>query len=299
VSRQQWIGLAIVVLMVAAVEVTVHYTRRWREAQTEEELLVMQPEREEAFERYMDSLSEAEYAARKAEYARLYPKLVVRLQPFDPNTADSALLVEVGLQPWMARNLIHYREAGKVFRKAEDVRSLYGMNDTLYATLAPYIQIDSVYRAGAGQRRTDSVQTAYRIKKDTLLELNSADTAVLQLLRGVGRYTAVQIVRYRQALGGYYAVSQLYEINELPKERVDSIVRHLFVDTMLITPIDVNRATMKQLQRHPYISYSQAEQMYELRRRRVQLHAMDELTGIFSADERLRLAPYLRFSNEK
>ena len=276
--------------MVAAVEVTVHYVRQWIEAQSVPELIEWQPEREEAFEQYMDSLSEAEYTARKATYAKQHPKPAIRLQPFDPNTADSVLLVEVGLQPWMAKNLIRYREAGKVFRQPEDLRRLYGMNDTLYATLAPYIQIDSVYRAGAGQRRTDSVQTAYRIKKDT---------SALQLLRGVGRYTAVQIVRYRQALGGYYAVSQLYEINELPKERVDSIVRHLFVDTMLITPIDVNRATMKQLQRHPYISYSQAEQMYELRRRRVQLHAMDELTGIFSADERLRLAPYLRFSNEK
>ena len=302
-NKQQWIGLATVLLMVAAVELTVHWAKQWRAEQTAAEVLIFQPEREQEFEHYLDSLREAEYAARKAEYAKQYadkhPQPIIHLQPFDPNTADSAMLVSVGLKPWMAKSLIRYREAGKVFRRPDELRSLYGMNDTLYASLEPYIQIDSVYRTEAGQRRTDTVQTAYRIKKDTLLELNSADTAALQLLRGVGRYTAVQIVRYRQALGGYYAVSQLYEINELPKERVDSIVRHLFVDTMLITPIDVNRATMKQLQRHPYISYSQAEQMYELRRRRVQLHAMDELTGIFSADERLRLAPYLRFSNEK
>lgn len=291
--------MAIVLLMVAAVEVTVHYVRQWIEAQSEPELIEWQPEREEAFEQYMDSLSEAEYTARKATYAKQHPKPAIRLQPFDPNTADSVLLVEVGLRPWMAKNLIRYRETGKVFRQPEDLRRLYGMNDTLYATLAPYIQIDSVYRTGAVQRQADTVQTAYKIKKDTLLELNTADTAELQLLRGVGRYTAMLIVRYRQALGGYYAVSQLYEIKELPKERVDSISAHLFADTSLITLIDVNRATVKQLQRHPYISYRQAEQLYDLRRRRLQLRSMDELTGIFSADERQRLTPYLRFSSEK
>lgn len=290
----------IVLLMVTAVELTVHFTNKWREAQTVPELLVMQPEREQEFERYLDSLREAEYAARRAEYAKQYahqyPKPVVHLQPFDPNTADSALLVVVGLKPWMAKNLIRYREAGKVFRRPEDLRSLYGMNDSLYATLEPYIQIDSVYCAAYPDTKADSVQVERRVKKDTILNLNTADTAELQLLRGVGRYTAVQIVRYRQALGGYYSVSQLYEIKEIASERVDSIVPHLFADTSLIAPIAVNRASVKQLQRHPYISYKQAGQVYDLRRRKLQLQAMDELSGIFTSDEQQRLAPYLQFT---
>ena len=301
-SKQQWIGLGIVLLMVAAVEVTVHRMQKWREAQSVPELLTFQPEREQEFEQYLDSLREAEYAARKAEYAKQYadkhPKPDVHLQPFDPNTADSALLVTVGLQPWMAKNLIRYRAAGKVFRQPEDLRSLYGMNDTLYATLEPYIQIDTAkWHVSSGVSR-DSARVEYRVKKDTILELNTADTAELQLLRGVGRYTAVQIVRYRQALGGYYSVNQLYEIKELPKERVDSIAAHLFADTTQITPIAVNRASVKQLQRHPYISYKQAEQIYDLRRRKIQLHSIDELSGLFTDDEQQRLTPYLQFSDK-
>lgn len=299
-SKQQWIGLAIVLLMVAAVELTVHFTQKWREAQTVPELLTQQPEREQEFEQYLDSLREAEYAARKAEYAKRYdnryPKQAIHLQPFDPNTADSALLVSVGLKPWMAKNLIRYRTAGKVFRQPDDLRRLYGMNDTLYATLEPYIQVDTTKRHSESGVSRDSVKVLCRVKKDTTLNLNTADTAELQLLRGVGRYTAIQIVRYRQALGGYYSVNQLYEIKELPSERVDSIAAHLFVDTSLIAPIAVNRTSVKQLQRHPYISYKQAEQVYDLRRRKLQLHSMEELAGIFTEDELLRLAPYMQFS---
>ena len=133
------------------------------------------------------------------------------------------------------------------------------------------------------------------VKRDTILELNSADTAELMLLRGIGRYTATRIIRYRQALGGFYSVRQLYEVPELPAQRADSLLPHFVVDTALITPVLVNRSSVKQLQRHPYISYPQAQQLYDLRRRKLRLSSVDELSAIFTPDELHRLTPYLRF----
>lgn len=304
-NKQQWIGLAIVVVMVTAVEVCANMIRRWQSAHPAPELFELQPEREEAFNRYLDSLHQAEYESRRAQYASRYSKPIIRLQPFDPNTADSTLLVSVGLKPWMAHNLIRYRQAGKVFRHPSELRRLYGMNDSLYSTLEPFIQIDSTYfptlsefNRGPIGLKSDSGQSylsVSHLKLDTILDLNTADTAELQLLRGIGRYTAVQIVRYRQSLGGYYSVRQLYEIPQLPPSRVDSILPHLIADTTLVTPIEVNRASVKQLYRHPYISYPQAEQLYDLRRRRIRIASADELSGIFTPEERQRLQPYLRF----
>ena len=304
-SRQQWIGLVIVLLMVTAVETCVYLTRKWQAAHPAPELFALQPEREQAFLGYLDSLDESERAARRAQYASRYPQPVIRLQPFDPNTADSTLLVTVGLKPWMARNLIRYRNAGKVFRCPEDLQRLYGMNDSLYSTLLPFIQIDtaalaSSFGIGSGVSDTDTVIATYtpRIKRDTILDLNTADTTEFMLLRGVGRFTAMQIIRYRQALGGYYSTSQLYEISEIANDRIDSLLPHLYADTSLITPIDVNRASVKQLYSHPYISYKQAEQLYDLRRRKLRLHSPDELSAVFSPDERQRLLPYLRFDGK-
>ena len=304
-SKQQWIGLVIVLLMVTAVETCVYLTRKWQAAHPAPELFALQPEREQAFLGYLDSLDDSERAARRAQFASRYPQPVIHLQPFDPNTADSTLLVTVGLKPWMARNLIRYRNAGKVFRRPEDLQRLYGMNDSLYSTLLPFIQIDTAALASSlGMCRvvsdTDTVITAYipRIKRDTILDLNTADTTEFMLLRGVGRFTAMQIIRYRQALGGYYSTSQLYEISEIANDRIDSLLPHLYADTSLITPIDVNRASVKQLYRHPYISYKQAEQLYDLRRRKLRLHSPVELSAVFSPDERQRLLPYLRFDGK-
>ena len=306
-SRKQWIGLLILLLMAASVELCVRLTDRRLTRQSSPELLVFRPEREETFLHYLDSCRQADYRSRQAQYASQYPRPEIRLQPFDPNTADSTLLVTVGLKPYMARNLIRYRQAGKVFRRADDLRRLYGMTDSLYSSLAPYIRIDSVTadslsgRLPAVHESTSERDTLYasdqHLKRDTVLELNTADTAELQLLRGIGRFTAVKIVHYRQELGGYYSVNQLYEIKELHTERIDSLLPHLVVDTTLIEPIDVNRASVRRLYRHPYISYRQAEQLYDLRRRKTRLHTMSELTGIFTPDELQRLHPYLRFDS--
>mgnify|MGYP003506962191 FL=1 len=38
----------------------------------------------------------------------------VHLQPFDPNTADSTLLLSLGLQPWQVRSIYRYRAHGGV-----------------------------------------------------------------------------------------------------------------------------------------------------------------------------------------
>ena len=78
-----------------------------------------------------------------------------------------------------------------------------------FAELKPYIVIEP--------RPTSPKILAEKksSKKDTVLELNSADTIELQYIRGIGSYYAKQIVRYRQQLGGYYKVEQLREIMEL------------------------------------------------------------------------------------
>lgn len=294
-SRKQWIGLAIVVIMVSAVELCNWLTNRWLDRRPTEQLLVFQPEREQAFLAYLDSLNDAEQAARKAQYTSRYTKTEIRLQPFDPNMADSTLLVQVGFKPFMAKNLIRYRQAGKVFRHKDDLRSLYGMTDSLYATLEPFIRVDTVVADSLSSRSRDISEIFPREKRDTVLDLNTADTAELCLLRGIGRYSAVQIIRYRQALGGYHSVQQLYEITDIPHEHIRDLMPRLYADTTLITPIDVNRASVRQLQKHPYLTYKQAEQIYNLRRSRRQLHSMDELAPVLTSDQQQRLAPYLQF----
>ena len=68
-------------------------------------------------------------------------KVPTQLFDFDPNTADSATFIRIGLPHWMAHNALKYRRKGGRWRKAEDFKRLYGMTNERFALLEPYIKI--------------------------------------------------------------------------------------------------------------------------------------------------------------
>ena len=291
-TRQQWTGVGLLLLMVAAVEVFVQVVLPRRTAADPEGA------EDSALLSMADSLSE-----QNGRRAYLRDTIWICMQPFDPNTADSTTLVHLGLKPWQARNMLRYRAKGGRYRRAEDMRRLYGMTDSLYAVLLPFIAIDSSsWRDTLVAADTVSRYPQGHPKRDTVIELNGADTASLQYIRGIGPATARAIIAYREALGGYVDTSQLREIPrynasvswEIP---FDSILPHLTVCTDSIHAIEVNRASVRRLARHPYIRFEDARAIYTLRRNRFVLHDMEELRAIPTLSDSLlmRLTPYLSF----
>ncbi len=294
-TKNQWIGVGVFAGVIAIVITLLVYIPQWMIQPISEESLILSQEQAEVLERKLDSIEE-----QRAKRYKKREKTPLRLQPFDPNTADSITLCEVGMPSWMARNILRYRAKGGKFRTPEALKKTYGMTDSLFTTLQPYIQIDTTLFAKRDTIRwatdTTFVKKEYKEKKDTILELNSADTASLQLIRGIGKYTAIQIVRYRKQLGGYVSVEQLREIKNLPTV-VDSIIPYFIVCPDSIKPIRVNRASVEYLNRHPYLSFTQAKALYELRRNEVRLTNINQLkeTGSFTEEDLSRLMPYLSF----
>ena len=150
---------------------------------------------------------------------------------------------------------------------------------------------DSLWRDSVGWRFTTR-----HLKKDTILDLNHCDTAELQLLRGIGRYTAIRIVHYREQLGGYYSPTQLSD-EALVGLHLDTLFAHFTADSSDVQTINVNTCPLDRLQRHPYLRYNQAKAIYTLRRKNVRLHSLDDLYTLpeLSPTDLHRLAPYLRF----
>lgn len=79
---------------------------------------------------------------------------------------------------------------------------------------------DSLWRDSVGWRFVKHV------KKDTILDLNHCDTTELQYIRGIGHFTAVQIIRYREQLGGYCSPEQLKDELLLTSVRHPAIPLH-------------------------------------------------------------------------
>ena len=65
---------------------------------------------------------------------------------FDPNTVREDELIRLGFTPRQAAGILHYREAGAVFRRAEDFSRCYTVSDEMYRRLEPYVEIGAPYR---------------------------------------------------------------------------------------------------------------------------------------------------------
>ena len=145
-----------------------------------------------------------------------------------------------------------------------------------------------------------STRTSRRsAKTDEMVELNSADTTRLKMLRGIGSGYAKMIVSYREKLGGFYKAEQLLEVYKFPDETYKKIKNQLQVDTTLIRKIKVNAATVKELKAHPYISYYQALSIVENRELQVEMRYNCLYDMVVDEDLKeediLKVAPYFSF----
>ena len=175
------------------------------------------------------------------------------------------------------------------FRLADSLRRLERKAELLRYRDSARVA-DSLWRDSMGIRYTAHA------KRDTVVDLNHCDTADLLYIRGVGRYTAIQIIRYRELLGGYYSPAQLTDA-PFAKCRLDTVLGSFIADTTAIEPMNINAASIERLQRHPYLRYDQAQAIYALRRKRVQLSSINDLRSLpeLTEEDLHRLMPYLKF----
>ena len=302
-TGEQWVGLALLVLLVLGTLIAVKR---------------LQP-RDEVEKNWVNDSTKVEFAAyqakqdsiRKSQWKKTYKRdtIAIRMQMFDPNTVDSNTLVHLGFKPWQAQNLLKYRAKGGKYRKAEDLKRLYGMTDSMYLLLQPYIcielenlEVDSSANDSlmGDTTRHDTMPRWQHVKKDTILNLRTADTTELKMIRGIGSYRAKQIVRYREALGGFVRVEQLLEVEGM--EHVpDSVLKHFVLDTADVKQLNINSIGVRQLSKHPYLSFEEAKAIYEFRRKKIRLDSLGQLNELECvSDEAIkRIAPYLNFDKNR
>jgi competence ComEA-like helix-hairpin-helix protein len=240
----------------------------------------------------------------KAKWKKTYKRdtIEIRMQMFDPNTVDSITLLHLGFKPWQAKNMLKYRAKGGKYRKKEDMKKLYGMTDSMYVALEPYIHItqdsSTVNSAQVDSTRMDSKPQWRNLKKDTILNLRTADTTELKMIRGIGSYRAKMIVRYREQLGGYARVEQMLEARGMDKVIADSILPHFYIDSVIVHKMPVNKMRPEVLSRHPYLNFEQAKSIYEYRRKHIRIKSADELKKIkgISPEDLEKILIYLDFS---
>lgn len=236
---------------------------------------------------------------------------------FDPNEADSSQLLRLGLAPFQVRSIYRFRAKGGVFSTADDFRRVYRLTNEQWERLAPYIVIgrkyqlvsvpprtypksDSVYGNSRGRDSADIVRDSIRrtypqkISGDETVDVNTADSAMLCRIPGIGKYYASRIVRYRNRLGGFVSPQQLLEIEDFP---ADALAWITVGPSPVINRMDVNHLSERKMMKHPYMGYYRASEIAAYRKVHGRLDNIKALYGLqhFSESDIQRLAPYLEF----
>ena len=231
--------------------------------------------------------------------------MAIHLTPFDPNTAPPEQLLALGLQPWQVRSLLKYRNKGGVFRQPSDFARLYGLTLKQYRQLEPYIRISDDYRPAAdfiaserphNMHQRDTLRYPVKLKAGMHVFLNSADTTDLKKVPGIVSYFARQIVNYRNRLGGFSSIEQLAEIEDFPIESLTFFA--VSTDELgKIHRLNVNKLSLNELKRHPYINFYMARAIVDFRRLHGDLQSLDQLKLLkdFSEEKVRRLQPYVTF----
>ncbi len=78
---------------------------------------------------------------------------------------------------------------------------------------------------------TSSLEESLQKPLETRVELNSADTTLLQTVKGIGPASARRIVKYRSLIGGFTNTDQLLKVWGITPENFIRIEEQVYIDT--------------------------------------------------------------------
>lgn len=246
-------------------------------------------------EKKLDSSYSASASSYKNKYASATTKKT-SLFVFDPNTVSLEQLLQLGFKEKTAQIFLKFRNKGFTFRQKKDLQKVYGISDKFYVQLEPYILIEETpaKKITARPEETKLVEKPLAKQAQVKVELNSADSAQLVALNGIGAGYAKRILKYRAVLGGYTSVEQLKEVYGFSEELYTKIKADVYVDAKNIKKINLNKDDFKVINKHPYLTYEITKSIFDWRRKTT-INATNLKDILNDTSLYQRLLPYLIF----
>lgn len=229
-------------------------------------------------------------------------KRPIRLSKFNPNTASSEQLEELGMAPFMAKRIVNYRSKGGQFRKKEDLLHIYDFPSELYKQLEPYIVLPEkmeVAKSTEGKERPSypAFQNNSNFQKIVAFDINTADTTTLIRLKGIGSKLSMRILKYRDALGGFHSKAQFSEIFGLNSLALSQLTSYAEIRSP-VKKLAINTVTLEELSRHPYFRNRRMTQtIISYRQEHGSFRSEEDLKKTLVLDQAKlnALLPYLEF----
>jgi competence ComEA-like helix-hairpin-helix protein len=175
---------------------------------------------------------------------------------FNPNTISHDSLLLLGFSDKQAASIISYRSHGG-FKTTEQFLRLNVVSN--HQHLSGYVrmtqEVRTSFKTEYDNAKIDTASTLRHFASASAIkpiDINTADTAELKTLSGIGNYLAQQIVEYRQKLGGYTHLEQLCEIKYFDRDKLLRLQNRLTIDHSRVKKIPLTKEGAEMLRFHPY-----------------------------------------------
>jgi competence protein ComEA len=239
-------------------------------------------EKVKAFQQKQQELSDSVYLAGRQARGQLdsvEANKILKPFPFNPNGLPDSSWLALGLSEKQLATIKNYEAKGGRFDSKEDFKKIYGISEGEYLVLEPFIEIPKAKQNRKPAAKKADVITESKPSKTiySTIELNQADSALIAERLKFPSWIATRVVKFRNLLGGFYAVDQLNEVYGMDSLEVEKRKNFIEIDTTQIRKIDLNKATFKELVNHPYISYDLTKEIVEFRQENVKINSTYEL----------------------
>jgi len=278
ITKKEWNGMVVLVILIVLVLVAPYISQLFRKDNT-----INSKDFDKAVAQLSKIDSQKNYAGNKplSDDKLAHPVMF----PFDPNNLSIQQWEQLGLSERQASVIKHYEAKGGKFYSKEDVKKIYAITADDYKRLEPYVRIP------------EAAYTSKKAKPGEIIELNSADSAKLTEVRGIGPSFAVRIVRYRGRLGGFYQKEQLKEIYGIDSMKYAEIKDQVSVNPGKVKLININTISFDQLRIFPYLGYKQVNAIIQYRAQHGNYASIADMKNIAILDDGIlrKIEPYLKF----
>jgi competence ComEA-like helix-hairpin-helix protein len=276
ITKKEWNGMVVLVVLIAATLALPYIYQLWHKDST-----INQTELNQALailgKAKIDSTQNI-VSDNKITIATLFD--------FNPNSLPSGKWKQLGLSDREIQIIKNYEAKGGHFYRNTDLQKIYGITPEDYKRLEPYIDIPQ-----SGQYVSNTLNPGATI------EVNTADSAKLTKVRGIGPSFAMRIIRYRDRLGGFYHKEQLTEVFGVDTTKYNEIKDQLTVDPSKVTRLKINTISLPSLQQFPYLNYKQVNAIIQYRAQHGNYNSINDMANVAILPPEVlhKIEPYLSY----
>ena len=191
---------------------------------------------------------------------------------------------------------MNYTNKGGKFYKAEDLEKMYTISPEMYKKLFPYVRIEN--QAGRFKKEDFIYEKKEYVKKaPVVVDINTADSAQLDEIKGVGGAFANRILKYRERLGGFFKKEQLMEVYGLDSAKYNEIKNQVTLSRVPLRIVNINTAQFNDLKGNPYLTYKQINAIIQYRKQHGNYTSPADLKRIVILNQQVidQITPYIAF----